>query len=78
MTILQLELSDRVQGYLSEQLNGHWEAAGAYISELITQDQRTKAEARLREMLNEEGVDESTNHGLEDIYQQAMSNFQVQ
>lgn len=77
MTTLQLEISDRVHDYLYERLNGHWESASAYISDLIAQEQRTKAEAQLRDMLNEAGVDEATDLSLEDIYQQALSRFQA-
>ncbi len=77
MTTLQLEISDRVHDYLYERLNGHWESASAYISDLIAQEQRVKAEAQLREMLNEAGIDEATDLSLEDIYQQAVSNFQA-
>ena len=78
MATLQLELSDRVHDYLHERLNGHWETASAYIGELIAQDQRLKAEAHLREMLNEVGVDESTELSLQDIYQQAVSSLKTQ
>ena len=77
MTTLQLEISDRVHDYLYERLNGHWESASAYISDLIAQEQRIKAEKQLREMLNEAGVDEATDLSLEDIYQQALSRFQT-